>query len=1133
MADPSAAGSPAAPAAAAVRKLKADSSSSKDLERCSIPGETVPHVVAKSLESNSSSIVSSTETPPASAAAAAGGVARGQAASLRAQANALYRKNAVYQRRNMCSNVCLLSAPIFFCLMLLAVQVAINRLLLTGEDYECGCQCTKCCFNGDLSNCTRSENGPCPYECKAFNKSACGIQWSKPRQAPFCAIPHTSSWPAILQTPREEDRAEPYRPAAALLVTGDDPASSANLSAGLLPPPSLKPAGLLSLQRYLEGFASDMGSDGGGAVPAEFLSLLGLRLGTSSRIQAGLYLETALAGDNPSLYALWPAGTCATLGLAGSHNTSLTTLLTAMVNASNPAPVAATINARLAGLVSGAGGNSSSGAAIADRVGSIRLNCTDVVLQPQSDAQQLQRSLYCGYYQARCNGSSTTNQYAAGFDWRGSNVSRFAPDLYYNDTWGLPRNEAPTVYQRVPQVLNMAVNSWLKSVLGEGFAAELIGVMETPKASTKVSLDFSALLGPLFFTWVIQMLLPIFLMQLVYEKEKRLRMMMKMHGLGDVAYWLVMYSWFWMLYVAYMIIFVVFGSIIKLNMFTRNSYGVQFIFYALFGHNMIAFSFLLSCFFTSSKTATVFAYLVVFGTGLIGSLLLSQLINAGQWYTVLLELVPSFALFRGLFELGEYAFLAVYRNSYGMSFASLSDPGNGMTTAWLILGVEWLLFMGLAWYLEQVFASGTGNRRHPLFFLEPLRNWLSGGKGGKGGKGSRQPRASGELQLPTIKSSSVVSSSSMLRVAATSSAAGKAALTAAAAGGVPPAEEPDDVAEERARVEGLNDYEAHPIVVRQLNKTYPGLDGQPPKLAVRTLNLGIERGECFGLLGPNGAGKSTSINMMVGLLEPSAGTALIGGYDITHDMDAIYSLMGVCPQHDLLWETLTGREHLLFYGRLKGLTGPALEAAVESSLRAVNLWSGKVGDKQARQYSGGMKRRLSVAISFTGNPLVVYLDEPSTGLDPASRRNLWDVVKANKRDRAIVLTTHSMEEAEMLCDRLGIFVDGRLVCIGNPKEITSRYGGFLVFTITVPAEQEAAARQLVAAMSPNARLTYSVGGTLKFELPTAEVSLSRVFATMAGSRAAGLAVLDWGVANATLEEVFIRFARAIGAKAGD
>jgi ABC-type multidrug transport system ATPase subunit len=216
------------------------------------------------------------------------------------------------------------------------------------------------------------------------------------------------------------------------------------------------------------------------------------------------------------------------------------------------------------------------------------------------------------------------------------------------------------------------------------------------------------------------------------------------------------------------------------------------------------------------------------------------------------------------------------------------------------------------------------------------------------------------------------------------------------------------------------------------------------QLAVKTLNLGIERGECFGLLGPNGAGKSTSINMMVGLIEPSEGTAVIGGHDITKDMDAIYTLMGVCPQHDLLWDTLTGREHLQFYGRLKGLQGEALQSAVEEALRGVNLWNGKLADKQSKQYSGGMKRRLSVAISFMGSPLVVYLDEPSTGLDPASRRNLWDVVKSNKRDRAIVLTTHSMEEAEQLCDRLGIFVDGQLVCIGNPKEITSRYGGYLV-----------------------------------------------------------------------------------------
>ena len=145
------------------------------------------------------------------------------------------------------------------------------------------------------------------------------------------------------------------------------------------------------------------------------------------------------------------------------------------------------------------------------------------------------------------------------------------------------------------------------------------------------------------------------------------------------------------------------------------------------------------------------------------------------------------------------------------------------------------------------------------------------------------------------------------------------------------------------------------------------------------------------------------------------------------------------------------------------------------------------------------------------------------GLDPASRRGLWEAVKSNKAGRALILTTHSMEEAEMLCDRLGIFVDGQLVCIGNPKEITSRYAGYLVFTITVPHDQEQSARQLVEFMSRSAVLTYALGGTLKYELPTSEVSLSGVFEAMHNVKQQ-MTVLDWGVANATLEEVFIKLA---------
>lgn len=228
---------------------------------------------------------------------------------------------------------------------------------------------------------------------------------------------------------------------------------------------------------------------------------------------------------------------------------------------------------------------------------------------------------------------------------------------------------------------------------------------------------------------------------------------------------------------------------------------------------------------------------------------------------------------RGLYELGEYAFLGVYRSSAGMSWANLGDPGNGMSTAMLILGLEAPLFMAAAWYLEQVAAPGTGNRRHPLFCLP---TWLWSGRGsqrsgcdeaagtvmGQRTGSARAPRPSSELALPTI--SSVASAAPMLRGLLHTSSALGAAAAAGGAGSVssgggppPPGDEPDDVAAERRRVQalrvlGVAGMETHPILVSGLRKVYPALDGQPPKLAVRRLDLAIGAGECFGLLGPNG-----------------------------------------------------------------------------------------------------------------------------------------------------------------------------------------------------------------------------------------------------------------------------------------
>ena len=370
----------------------------------------------------------------------------GRGATFRAQAGALYRKNAVYQRRNWRTNACLLSAPVFFCLLLFGIQIAINKLLLTGDDYACGCRCTRCCFEGDANNCTAVSFGTCAYECLETSKTECGIQYSSARQAFFCAVPRPSTWPAVMQVPAAADRAQPWRPDPVLLYTGRDRATADKLAGNLLAKPAATPASLLGVQRYLSAWnASEGGSPS--TIPGEVLSKMGLTLGTSARIFAGLYVETALARDE-ELYALWPEGTCKKLGLDGAVNVSLADMTAAMVNASNPPGVARTLNAQLRSLLRGGGGggaDAEESAAASDGIAAgvgggqdalalvtqLRLNCTDVPVAFVEGAAALSRWLYCGYYQARCNGGASGNgtargaqQLTAAYDWKGTDEGR-------------------------------------------------------------------------------------------------------------------------------------------------------------------------------------------------------------------------------------------------------------------------------------------------------------------------------------------------------------------------------------------------------------------------------------------------------------------------------------------------------------------------------------------------------------------------------------------------------------------------------------------------------------------------------------------------------------------------------------
>ncbi len=194
----------------------------------------------------------------------------------------------------------------------------------------------------------------------------------------------------------------------------------------------------------------------------------------------------------------------------------------------------------------------------------------------------------------------------------------------------------------------------------------------------------------------------------------------------------------------------------------------------------------------------------------------------------------------------------------------------------------------------------------------------------------------------------------------------------------------------------------------------------------------------FVLLGHNGAGKTTTINALVGNLRQSGGDAYVFGNSCDTSMRSINKIMGVCPQHDILWEQLTGKEHLELFAALRGMPVELIPEHVEERIKDVNL--GAAQHVQSGSYSGGMRRRLSIAIALLGDPQIVYLDEPTTGMDPVTRRDVWDMIIRAKKGRVIVLTTHSMEEADVLGDRVAIMSHGKIQALGTSLSLKKEYG---------------------------------------------------------------------------------------------
>lgn len=240
------------------------------------------------------------------------------------------------------------------------------------------------------------------------------------------------------------------------------------------------------------------------------------------------------------------------------------------------------------------------------------------------------------------------------------------------------------------------------------------------------------------------------------------------------------------------------------------------------------------------------------------------------------------------------------------------------------------------------------------------------------------------------------------------------------------------------------------VEVQHLRKQYDPPDGV---VAVQDISFHINPGEIFSLLGPNGAGKTTTIAMLSGLLKPTSGDALIEGLSITQSPQQVKQIIGVVPQEIALYDTITARENLVFWGKMYGCWGDELQERIAAVLDIAGL--ADRADDKIETYSGGMKRRINIAVALLHNPKILYMDEPTVGIDPQSRRRILDTVKElNKDGLTVIYTTHYMEEAEELSDRIGIIDHGELIAIGTLDDLNSTVGEYDTIHLNLGANQQ-------------------------------------------------------------------------------
>ncbi|KAI1321577.1 hypothetical protein EDD11_003057 [Mortierella claussenii] len=603
--------------------------------------------------------------------------------------------------------------------------------------------------------------------------------------------------------------------------------------------------------------------------------------------------------------------------------------------------------------------------------------------------------------------------------------------------------------------------------------------------------------APYLFPFALSFLMPTFVSILVQEKEDRHRMMMAMNGLKSVSYYMAHYVEFMTMQMILLLVFCLTCVAVSSQFLLRTHPLIIIILMIIWAHVQTTFAFLLGTFFSHTRRATLAVYFLVAITCIMGSVA-SLIFKDGTplaWY-----IYPYFAFFN-IISVG-ITHSSRINGLYPLVSTDLA-PGTTLFTCLIMMLGESVLFILLTFYIDAVAPSEYGVQK-PWHF--PISSFFN----------KRKSTQDLEAHLAPHQQTSYASSENDQDILEGGDA---------------------DVYTERDRVRTLYNPARTPLIISNLFHRYPG----KVEPALKGMSFGVETNTVLGLLGPNGAGKSTLIHLLTGLYRPTSGTAYVAGANIRTDMSTIHSKIGVCPQHDILWGDLTVADHLLFYSRLRGIPPHLEQQAVTYAIASVSL--SMFRDRQVKGLSGGEKRRVSIAISLLGDNTVIFLDEPSTGLDPAVRRVIWDIINRVKINRTVVLTTHSMEEADILSDRIAIMTSGRLRCIGTSLHLKDLYGsGFRLDISSQPGRLQEACESVEHQVLRGLRYRridkFTNATTYEFELEQQQQQqqqreedqsaygngrgqLSRIFSCLS-QPGRFPAIEDWGLSQTTLEDVFIK-----------